>query len=89
VREELHGKGTSDTFIDDNLTTSGDMGYMLITILSVVAQAELDWQAPCADQNDGFVYRRTLRRTWGRVNLRSVADCPIDIDVLRAQSSGD
>jgi DNA invertase Pin-like site-specific DNA recombinase len=40
IVEELHGKGASVTFIDDNLTTAGDMGYMLITILSAVAQAE-------------------------------------------------
>jgi len=30
----------SVTFIDDNLSTKGDIGYMLITILSAVAQAE-------------------------------------------------
>lgn len=30
----------SVTFIDDNLSTAGDIGYMLITILSAVAQAE-------------------------------------------------
>ena len=40
IVEELRGKGASVTFIDDNLTTAGDMGYMLITILSAVAQAE-------------------------------------------------
>ena len=40
IVEELHSKGASVTFIDDNLTTAGDMGYMLITILSAVAQAE-------------------------------------------------
>ena len=40
IVEELHAKGASVTFLDDNLTTSGDMGYMLITILSAVAQAE-------------------------------------------------
>ena len=40
IVEELREKGASVTFIDDNLTTAGDMGYMLITILSAVAQAE-------------------------------------------------
>jgi DNA invertase Pin-like site-specific DNA recombinase len=40
IVEELHSKGASVTFIDDKLTTAGDMGYMLITILSAVAQAE-------------------------------------------------
>ncbi len=40
IVEELHGKGVSVTFIDDNLTTAGEIGYMLITILSAVAQAE-------------------------------------------------
>jgi DNA invertase Pin-like site-specific DNA recombinase len=40
IVEDLHEKGASVTFIDDNLTTAGDMGYMLITILSAVAQAE-------------------------------------------------
>jgi DNA invertase Pin-like site-specific DNA recombinase len=40
VVEELHGKQVNVTFIDDNLTTAGNMGYMLITILSAVAQAE-------------------------------------------------
>ena len=40
IVEELHGKGVSVTFLDDNLTTAGDIGYMLITILSAVAQAE-------------------------------------------------
>ena len=40
IVETLHDKGVSVTFIDDNLSTAGDMGYMLITILSAVAQAE-------------------------------------------------
>jgi DNA invertase Pin-like site-specific DNA recombinase len=40
IVEKLHDKGVSVTFIDDNLSTVGDMGYMLITILSAVAQAE-------------------------------------------------
>ena len=40
IVEKLHDKGVSVTFIDDNLSTAGDMGYMLITILSAVAQAE-------------------------------------------------
>jgi DNA invertase Pin-like site-specific DNA recombinase len=40
IVEKLHEKGVSVTFIDDNLSTAGDMGYMLITILSAVAQAE-------------------------------------------------
>jgi DNA invertase Pin-like site-specific DNA recombinase len=40
IVEELHSKEASVTFIDDKLTTAGDMGYMLITILSAVAQAE-------------------------------------------------
>ena len=40
IVEQLHSKGVSVTFIDDNLTTAGDIGYMLITILSAVAQAE-------------------------------------------------
>jgi DNA invertase Pin-like site-specific DNA recombinase len=40
IVEGLHDKGVSVTFIDDNLSTKGDIGYMLITILSAVAQAE-------------------------------------------------
>ena len=40
IVEELHEKDVTVTFIDDNLTTAGNMGYMLITILSAVAQAE-------------------------------------------------
>jgi DNA invertase Pin-like site-specific DNA recombinase len=40
IVEELQAKGVSVTFIDDNLSTAGDIGYMLITILSAVAQAE-------------------------------------------------
>ncbi len=40
IVEELQTKGVSVTFIDDNLSTAGDIGYMLITILSAVAQAE-------------------------------------------------
>jgi DNA invertase Pin-like site-specific DNA recombinase len=40
IVEELQAKGVSATFIDDNLSTKGDIGYMLITILSAVAQAE-------------------------------------------------
>ena len=40
IFEELHHKGVAVTFIDDNLSTKGDIGYMLITILSAVAQAE-------------------------------------------------
>jgi len=40
IVEQLHEKGVSVTFIDDNLSTAGEIGYMLITILSAVAQAE-------------------------------------------------
>ena len=40
IVEALHKRGVSVTFIDDNLSTAGDIGYMLITILSAVAQAE-------------------------------------------------
>lgn len=40
IVEQLHTKGVSVTFLDDNLSTKGDIGYMLITILSAVAQAE-------------------------------------------------
>ena len=40
IVEDLHEKDVDVTFIDDNLTTAGSMGYMLITILSAVAQAE-------------------------------------------------
>ncbi len=40
IVEQLHEKGVAVTFIDDNLSTKGDIGYMLITILSAVAQAE-------------------------------------------------
>jgi DNA invertase Pin-like site-specific DNA recombinase len=40
IVEELQDKGASVTCLDDNLATSGDMGYMRITILSAVAQAE-------------------------------------------------
>jgi DNA invertase Pin-like site-specific DNA recombinase len=40
IVEELQTKGVSVTFIDDKLSTAGDIGYMLITILSAVAQAE-------------------------------------------------
>jgi DNA invertase Pin-like site-specific DNA recombinase len=40
IVEQLHKKGVSVTFLDDNLSTAGDIGYMLITILSAVAQAE-------------------------------------------------
>lgn len=40
IVEALHKTGVSVTFIDDNLSTAGEIGYMLITILSAVAQAE-------------------------------------------------
>lgn len=40
IIEQLHERGVSVTFLDDNLSTKGDIGYMLITILSAVAQAE-------------------------------------------------
>ena len=40
IVEQLQERGVSVTFIDDNLSTKGDIGYMLITILSAVAQAE-------------------------------------------------
>lgn len=40
IVEQLHQKGVSVTFLDDRLSTGGDVGYMLITILSAVAQAE-------------------------------------------------
>lgn len=40
IVEQLHDTGVVVTFIDDNLSTKGDIGYMLITILSAVAQAE-------------------------------------------------
>ena len=40
IVEQLHKRGVSVTFLDDNLSTAGDIGYMLITILSAVAQAE-------------------------------------------------
>ena len=40
IVERLHDTGVAVTFIDDNLSTKGDIGYMLITILSAVAQAE-------------------------------------------------
>jgi len=40
IIEQLHKRGVSVTFLDDNLSTKGDIGYMLITILSAVAQAE-------------------------------------------------
>ena len=40
IVEGLHQKGVAVTFIDDNLSTAGDIGYMLITILSALAQAE-------------------------------------------------
>jgi DNA invertase Pin-like site-specific DNA recombinase len=40
IVEGLKEKGADVTFLDDNLTTKGDVGYMLITILSAVAQAE-------------------------------------------------
>lgn len=41
IVEQLHKKCVSVTFLDDNLSTNkGDIGYMLITILSAVAQAE-------------------------------------------------
>jgi DNA invertase Pin-like site-specific DNA recombinase len=40
IVEQLHDRGVSVTFLDDNLSTKGNTGYMLITILSAVAQAE-------------------------------------------------
>ena len=40
IYQDRHEKDVDVTFIDDNLTTAGSMGYMLITILSAVAQAE-------------------------------------------------
>jgi len=40
IVEQLRDKGAAVTFIDDNLSTKGDTGYMLVTILSAVAQAE-------------------------------------------------
>ncbi len=40
IVEQLHKKGVSVSFLDDNLSTKGDVGYMLITILSAVAQAD-------------------------------------------------
>lgn len=40
IVEALHKRGVSAAFIDDNLSVAGDIGYMLITILSAVAQAE-------------------------------------------------
>lgn len=40
IIEDLRLKGVEVTFLDDNLTTKGDVGYMLITILSAIAQAE-------------------------------------------------
>ena len=38
--EQLHERGVSVTFLDDNLSTKGDIGYILITILSAVARAK-------------------------------------------------
>lgn len=40
ILEKLNKKGVAVTFVDDSLSTKGDIGYMLITILSAVAQAE-------------------------------------------------
>jgi len=40
IIEQLHDKGVAVTFLDDHLSTKGGIGYMLITILSAVAQAE-------------------------------------------------
>jgi len=43
------------------------------------AQAELDWQAPCADGSDGRVHRRAPGRLRGRADLRSAADRPVGL----------
>ena len=40
IIETLHRKGVAVNFIDDHLSTEGEMGRMVITILSAVAQAE-------------------------------------------------
>jgi len=40
IIEDLNSRNVSVTFLDDNLSTAGDMGMMVITILSAVAQAE-------------------------------------------------
>ena len=40
VIEELNSRGVSVNFIDDHLSTEGEMGRMVITILAAVAEAE-------------------------------------------------
>lgn len=43
------------------------------------AQAELDWQAPCADGSDGRVHRRAPGRIRGRADLCAAADRPFGL----------
>lgn len=38
--KEFHAQGVAVRFIDDGISTDGDMGQMVVTILSAVAQAE-------------------------------------------------
>ena len=43
------------------------------------AQAELDWQAPCADSSlEGF-YRPAAQCFRGRAALQGLADCPVSV----------
>ncbi len=49
--KEFDAQGVAVRFIDDGISTDGDMGQMVVTILSAVAQAER---------------RRILERTKGR-----------------------
>ncbi|EXC75059.1 resolvase, N terminal domain protein [Acinetobacter baumannii 1046051] len=38
--KEFDAQGVAVRFIDDGISTDGDMGQMVVTILSAVAQAE-------------------------------------------------
>ena len=40
VKKEFDAQGVAVRFIDDGISTDGDMGQMVVTILSAVAQAE-------------------------------------------------
>lgn len=40
IVEFLHDRGVGIQFVDDNLSTEGEVGYMIMTILAAVAQAE-------------------------------------------------
>ncbi|MEQ1962028.1 recombinase family protein [Xenorhabdus khoisanae] len=41
--KEFDGQGIAVKFLDDGISTEGEMGNMVVTILSAVAQAERQW----------------------------------------------